>query len=899
MTREKKCPVILALIVTAAWFLSIPAGLAQSTPDFNNNLPPFGAFHGSDFDIVTLSNGNLHISIPILNVPQRGKAFNYSYVFDTPTFNLTMHTSPHLPPYWTVAPGTYYGWGLISPGVWVVGEPPQGSQVQITCQTGKYYYSTNYVATDSEGTQHPLAVTAIQDPYLCAPPQTLKGPTLDGTGVLVDATQSVPLVRLKDGTQVSNTIEDSNGNIATTNADTLNRNLLTQVSAANVNYTTPLGQTISGPQYQTWTYHDSNGASQVWRVDYTALDMNDGACTGLQHCTDLNKPKLVPRQLTLPTGRSYQFAWVNNSGAELQQITLPTGGYITYTYQHRCQNLSGGPVSACRMAVASRTVNDGSTSATWTYTGSTVTDPCGNDEVHYLADPGLSGSLVDTKVQSWAGSSTSGGTLLKVVVTTYAWDGNPVNAGKGVNLRPIRVDTTLENGQTRSEETDYETFTYTYEGGNATGSRLNPTSIREYDYGAATGSASNPGARGPLLRTTTFTYLHTGNQPYVDRNVVDRVVTKTVYQGASTQLAQTVKEYDNYSHSYNGQVLSMQSSGAVQHDANYGTSFTIRGNVSAVQEWRNTDGKFLTTIRQYDDAGNVISTVDPLLHQTMYDFTDSWINSTCAPSPQGKAYLTKVTNAIGQITSYKYNSCTASLASITDPNQKTTSATYDLMGRITQTSFADGGLTSGCFSDISGATCYSASTPVSVTHTQKVTGVLNKVDTVILDGLGRVTQTQLNSDPDGVTYVDTAYNKVDKICSVSNPHRSPAAATDGISQYQYDALGRITQLVPPDGTPPIPNTSCPSPATSCGANNVCTTYSGATTTIVDQAGKSRKSQIDGLGHLIFVWEDPAALNYETDYSYDALDNLTSVIQKVEPRLPAGGPGPSSTTRCLT
>jgi hypothetical protein len=36
---------------------------------------------------------------------------------------------------------------------------------------------------------------------------------------------------------------------------------------------------------------------------------------------------------------------------------------------------------------------------------------------------------------------------------------------------------------------------------------------------------------------------------------------------------------------------------------------------------------------------------------------------------------------------------------------------------------------------------------------------------------------------------------------------------------------------------------------------------------------------DGLGRMIYVWEDPSSLNYETDYSYNLLDGLVSVNQK--------------------
>lgn len=38
---------------------------------------------------------------------------------------------------------------------------------------------------------------------------------------------------------------------------------------------------------------------------------------------------------------------------------------------------------------------------------------------------------------------------------------------------------------------------------------------------------------------------------------------------------------------------------------------------------------------------------------------------------------------------------------------------------------------------------------------------------------------------------------------------------------------------------------------------------------------------DGLGRLKEVYEDPTTLNYLTGYSYDVLDNLTTVSQGVQ------------------
>ena len=46
----------------------------------------------------------------------------------------------------------------------------------------------------------------------------------------------------------------------------------------------------------------------------------------------------------------------------------------------------------------------------------------------------------------------------------------------------------------------------------------------------------------------------------------------------------------------------------------------------------------------------------------------------------------------------------------------------------------------------------------------------------MIDGLGRVKQTQLNSDPAGVVYADTTFDELGRKKTVSNPHRAAAAA---------------------------------------------------------------------------------------------------------------------------
>lgn len=76
--------VILKRTTTIASFWSLTAfasifGFAQVPPDLQIGLVPFGSYHGSDIDKVSLQNGNLHVSIPLFALPQRGGQLKLSF----------------------------------------------------------------------------------------------------------------------------------------------------------------------------------------------------------------------------------------------------------------------------------------------------------------------------------------------------------------------------------------------------------------------------------------------------------------------------------------------------------------------------------------------------------------------------------------------------------------------------------------------------------------------------------------------------------------------------------------------------------------------------------------------------------------------------------------------------
>ena len=210
----------------------------------------------------------------------------------------------------------------------------------------------------------------------------------------------------------------------------------------------------------------------------------------------------------------------------------------------------------------------------WTYGvqqgKNTVTDPLGNVAVHnwgYLH--ALNNTVLSSSMYEMSATySDSSAHLLRTVSNQYASEYDPINKSVA-NARVISQTTTLENGQVMQKQTDFATFTYACNVGGgycpATATRFDPTSEREYDYGTS--------APGPLLGTTSTAY----KSFLIGGTTITKPQTVTIYDGSGHQAAQTVYEYDIYSHANQP----MQASGAVQHSASYGTSYTNRGNVTA------------------------------------------------------------------------------------------------------------------------------------------------------------------------------------------------------------------------------------------------------------------------------------------------------------------------------
>jgi RHS repeat-associated protein len=879
---------------------------------------PFSAAVGTDIEHVDVTTGDLVVHIPLASVKGRGLDFNYGLRYDARywaagTRQLTGHGPTQV---WNIALGSYVAPGT-TPGLGWQSTQARLSWVntKISCsvtmpQTMFARFQSHYIYYDAEGGAHPLGVrygvaTCDTESYTL---NDLNGPDLNsGIYARMPAFFKTPNIYDASGSQVAwsenggtfvpppqmintgnlralGTVEDSNGNTIQQfpgGLDTLGRTIVTQVNGTNQIF---------------YKIYDSSGTQQTYTVNFGTISLATSfAASDLYGAIqEYTGGRSVITSIVLPNGKSYLFQYETGGFGALTRIDLPTGAYVTYTWGTIYN--SGNGDSAFRY-VSSRTLHTDGQTFTWNfslvcpttdaYSGvictNTVTDPLNEQTVYNVSN----GSVTTAKVYN--GSAT--GTPVRQYDLTYTGASDFYGVSPGTGQLLTGVTTTLDGALVSKKEFDYNDFASSLwsecdesnpQDGcpvdNNTGlliqdagtmPRGNVTEIREFDWGTA--------PHGPLLRRTKFTYQHNSDTNYVTYNIVNKVASTTVCNGVVScagtgdQSAQTQYEYDNYVAGDNPQ---QSTTNAAQHDYTiYASTFKYRGNATRVKRWRNTDGSLLTTTYTYDDLGNIRGVKDPLSHSTTFNYTDSFANSSCLPpsGKNGQAYVSTVTNPLSQQMKVVRYPCTALVQAHQDQNdinaaRAGTTYTYDLLGRPTAKNLPDGGQTTTAYNDVP---------PVSSTATTKINSTQNLIVTSVEDGLGRAKESQITSDPQGTVFTDTSYDGLGRVFTRSNPYRSGVSPTDGTTTYFYDALGRPCLVVPPDGTLPTGST-CPATSPS---NDVFTTYSGNTTTVTDQAGKSRKSVSDGLGNLAQVFEDPAVSNYETDYAYDALSNLLTVNQK--------------------
>lgn len=784
--------------MTVALFLIAVSAKAQTVPP--PGFPLYGSFESlpGAGDSINRQDLNSNFQIPIISKKARGLNLSFSLAYNSLLWEKN-GTAWSLVPYPDGSPG----WSLQQISGYVTFQ----STSTICHPVGASVHAYNYAYVEPNGTQHPLPLNFTTS---CSGKMsgTTSGYATDSSGYYAGSYADV--ITDPSGIQIKPQIQvmDTNGNYMTQSTG-----MTDSTGAVALKITT-------GSSSDTYQYQDTTGTYRTITVALQNYNLKTNfGCSGVSEFTGGTTFPL-PSSVTLPNGLVYSFTYEQtpgNSGyttGRISKITLPDGGYIQYAFggSNDGINCSNGNVLNL-----TRTIYDGTNSYVWQFNVSggatTVTAPqmpwdsTANNSVYTFNSSGQ-----ETSEQLYQGAVQSSN-LLRTINTTWA-----------SNNTPATRTTILEDNSTQSEiETSYDSYG-------------NLLSLKEHDYGS--------GSPGPILRTTTYTYLNTS--AYTALNIMDRVTQETVSDSSGT--IQYVEQT-----AYDGTTISPCPTGVVQHDdTGHGCSFSTRGNPTSSTTYTNASAPSggVTKNSYYDVFGN-LARQDADCCETM-----SW-NFSATTEYSAPDSVVRGPSGTQLSTSYSYNAYTDQIASITDPNNQTTSFAYDLMLRPTTTTRPDSSQIVVSYND----------TNHTSTSQNPIQGSSVVNNTSYLDGLSRAYKTSIFDGSNNLYSTTTIqYDGMGRAYNTSNPYTS---SPQYWTETTFDALGRGLKVILADGS------------------TATRSYSLNSMTTTDPVGNQRKFLSDGLNRLSVTYEpDPTnsnSLTLQSNYSYTVLDQLATLTQGSQTR----------------
>lgn len=568
----------------------------------------------------------------------------------------------------------------------------------------------------------------------------------------------------------------------------------------------------------------------------------------------------VISSIALPDGRSYSFSYDPVYGT-LSQINFPTGGNVRFVWGVRGDGYaSTQDTNLIVRAESTLVVKDvylttGSSTSHWSYfypdmdsTGNLITNEGAPDgtQTSYIYSPytipsPVNGATIYLEAQRLIKNSS--GNLVESASTTYS-QRLPF---------PAQVATTYYDGSIPLQKQ----VQYSYD------SYGNVTEKDESDFYACSGSPCSVPATPPggWLRQTFTQYAYQNayqsnaaaeSAALLTAHIVDKPSRVLVTDGSGNPASLTFYAYDEA-----GRIGSTPTGLSTHDDQNYGLASTLaRGDLTTETRCITISGAGASaacgtewqTSYYYDLTGQLTKKIEGSNTSAAATTTYTW-------GGQGDGYLQNVQGPLGLTDSYTYYSPTGQVEQHTDWNLQPTKYYYDdneNMGRPSEIIYPDEGSTSFNYDD-------SVPSIQTTIATGEASG--NIVKTAVYDGLGRLTETQLNSDPGGEDKTDTAYDNMGRVYSVSNPYRGTAPSY--FTYDFYDNLGRLTKQTNQDNLSKV------------------WSYAGNQVTLTDEDGNQWTRTSDGLGRLTQVLEpngSSQAASMATNYTYDPLGDLLNVTQ---------------------
>jgi RHS repeat-associated protein len=352
-----------------------------------------------------------------------------------------------------------------------------------------------------------------------------------------------------------------------------------------------------------------------------------------------------------------------------------------------------------------------------------------------------------------------------------------------------------------------------------------------------------------VRRRTHYTYLTT--QAYLDAYIRNRPLQvevldalENISDGDDVLIGKQAYGYDNYS-AMGGMEVYSGSTLPPGHLSSYDATKTTRGNLTGVTKWKViATNETETHNSKLDRFGNPVKVQVSCCQEKSFTYGQNTYWARAEQTTSGNPSGDHLTTTAG------YNFSTLTVASQTDPNNQTTSFSYDTLRRPTGSTSPTGATSTITYND----TAQTVTSTVSFTENGN-----NKTatETQVYDGWGQMSQS-VNVHGG---QVNLTYDQMGRLQAQTNPFQQGGQPSPATS-YQYDALGRTKVATLPD------------------SNTVLTDCSGRTVTITDQVGRKIKRETDSLGRLVKVTEQDAtgALTLETTYTYDIADRLVGVNQ---------------------
>jgi len=615
---------------------------------------------------------------------------------------------------------------------------------------------------------------------------------------------------------------------------------------------------------------------------------------------------VVLAEVELPDGSKYKFRY--NVYGEIDKVIYPTGSYEKFEYGE-IPNIDpiNEPYAQTNRGVKKRWVSENGTGNDEILTqysassgngySTTVTNPDGTKTVRIIQKGRGPGIIKYGFDDATAGSINeeifynSGNQIVRRTINSYIKEGAHGAGAEPTATRDARLEKQIsiiiepdsstalmtQSVNEYDSQTDLEYFAY-----------LNVKRVKEYGFVTVSKTTAENLSNNFAVFANYFNsqtpvrvmetdYLYDAD--YKARNMTSLPTETRILDGQNNVVAKSQIFYDQSAY--------LETASITNAPGWENPNTSVRGLPTTVRSWTDiANNQYVETHTLYDQFGNLRKVWDAKGNVSEIQYTDNYADNV---NRNSYAFATRTISAIPDSsgtngadeafeTTVKYDFNTGLPRFSTNADGQVSEVQYTAALLRPTKAIAPNGhqaITEYGVPDSSG----------QFPANQKFVKVKTQIDANLwkegfswFDGFGRTVKTQ-SIDLNGDVFTETEYDQMSRPKKTTNPYRT--GETKYWTESFYDDLGRATKIKTPDNAQVL---------TSYGLA-ITGNQIGTVVTVTDQAGKQRRSITNALGQLMRVDEPNDgnqlgaidAPNQPTNYTYDILNNLTTVSQGVQTR----------------